>query len=365
MKKIIVVFIASTFLFACKQEQQKNLATLKAERAALDAQIKDLESKETSKKVRKSTDVSVAVISASAFVANIDIQAQVTGEQNVLASPQAPGTVTRIFVKPGQHVSSGQVLATLDASALEQQIESVEATLSFARSAYDRLQKLYAQNIGSEIKLLETKAQYESATRQKNALQAQLNMYKIKAPITGTVDAVTIKVGDVAQPGGGPAQTGIRVVSFDKLKVEANLGENYLGKVKTGNPVLLVLPDINDSISTKLSYVSQAVDNASRTFHVEVSMPHNKLLHPNMSCKMQITNYKNASALVIPISIVQKTADGDLIYIEENNKAKAVMVKLGNLYNGKVEVLEGLKSGDKVIVEGFSELDNGAPVTIK
>lgn len=365
MKKIIVVFIASTFLFACKQEQQKNLATLKAERAALDAKIKDLESKETSKKVRKSTDVSVAVISASAFVANIDIQAQVTGEQNVLASPQAPGTVTRIFVKPGQHVSCGQVLATLDASALEQQIESVEATLSFARSAYDRLQKLYAQNIGSEIKLLETKAQYESASRQKNALQAQLNMYKIKAPITGTVDAVTIKVGDVAQPGGGPAQTGIRVVSFDKLKVEANLGENYLGKVKTGNPVLLVLPDINDSISTKLSYVSQAVDNASRTFHVEVSMPHNKLLHPNMSCKMQITNYKNASALVIPISIVQKTADGDLIYIEENNKAKAVMVKLGNLYNGKVEVLEGLKSGDKVIVEGFSELDNGAPVTIK
>jgi membrane fusion protein (multidrug efflux system) len=196
-------------------------------------------------------------------------------------------------------------------------------------------------------------------------LQAQLNMYKIKSPITGTIDAVTLKVGDVAQPGGGPAQTGIRVVSFDKLKVEANLGENYLGKVKTGNAVLLVLPDINDSIATKLSYVSQAVDNASRTFHVEVSMPQNKLLHPNMSCKMQITNYKNPSAIVIPISIVQKTAEGDLIYIEENKKAKAVFLKLGNLYNGKVEVLSGLKAGDRVIVEGFAELDNGAPVTIK
>jgi biotin carboxyl carrier protein len=116
MKKIIVVFIASGLLFACKQEKQKSLATLKAERAALDEQIKTIEAKETSKKVRKSTDVSVAVISASAFVANIDIQAQVTGEQNVLESPQAPGTVTRIFVKPGQHVSSGQILATLDAS---------------------------------------------------------------------------------------------------------------------------------------------------------------------------------------------------------------------------------------------------------
>jgi RND family efflux transporter MFP subunit len=365
MKKIIVVVIASSLLFACKQEKQKSLSTLKAERAALDEQIKAIEAKETSNKVRKSTDVSIMSITPTAFVANIDIQAQVTGEQNVLASPQAPGTVTKIFVKPGQHVSSGQVLATLDASALEQQIQAVEATLSFARSAYDRLQKLYAQNIGSEIKLLETKAQYESASKQKNALQAQLNMYKIKSPITGTIDAVTLKVGDVAQPGGGPAQTGIRVVSFDKLKVEANLGENYLGKVKTGNAVLLVLPDINDSIATKLSYVSQAVDNASRTFHVEVSMPQNKLLHPNMSCKMQITNYKNPSAIVIPISIVQKTAEGDLIYIEENKKAKAVFLKLGNLYNGKVEVLSGLKAGDRVIVEGFAELDNGAPVTIK
>ena len=150
MKKIIVEVIASSLLFACKQEKQKSLTTLKAERAALDEQIKAIEAKETSSKVRKSTDVSVMSITPTAFVANIDIQAQVTGEQNVLASPQAPGTVTKIFVKPGQHVSSGQVLATLDASALEQQIQAVEATLSFARSAYDRLQKLYAQNIGSD-----------------------------------------------------------------------------------------------------------------------------------------------------------------------------------------------------------------------
>ena len=98
MKKIIVVFIASSLLFACKQEKQKSLATLKAERAALDEQIKTLEAKETSKKVRKSTDVAVMSITPAPFVANIDIQAQVTGEQNVLASPQAPGTVTRIFV---------------------------------------------------------------------------------------------------------------------------------------------------------------------------------------------------------------------------------------------------------------------------
>ena len=268
MKKIIVVVIASSLLFACKQEQQKSLATLKAERAALDEQIKAIEAKETSSKVRKSTDVSVMSITPTAFVANIDIQAQVTGEQNVLASPQAPGTVTKIFVKPGQHVSSGQVLATLDASALEQQIQAVEATLSFARSAYDRLQKLYAQNIGSEIKLLETKAQYESASKQKNALQAQLNMYKIKSPITGTIDAVTLKVGDVAQPGGGPAQTGIRVVSFDKLKVEANLGENYLGKVKTGNAVL-IKPNQIGTVSQTIA----AID-ACKNYHFNIVISH-------------------------------------------------------------------------------------------
>jgi RND family efflux transporter MFP subunit len=213
------------------------------------------------------------------------------------------------------------------------------------------------------VQLLSAKAQYESAQKQKAALVAQRDMYTIKSPISGTVDAINLKVGDVAAPGN--PTTGIRVVNHDQLKAEANLGENYLGKVKTGDPVVLVLPDLNDSIRTKLSYVSQGVDPISRAFQVQVRLGANKKLHPNMSAKMKIANYQSPNALVVPVSVIQKTAEGEMLYIAEGNKAKAVYVRTGRIANGDVEVLAGLKAGDKVIVEGYEELDNGEGVAIK
>jgi len=67
----------------------------------------------------------------------------------------------------------------------------------------------------------------------------------------------------------------------------------------------------------------------------------------------------------VPVSVIQKTAEGEMLYIAEGNKAKAVFVTTGQNSNGMVEVLSGLAAGDKVITEGFEELDNGAPVQVK
>lgn len=170
-----------------------------------------------------------------------------------------------------------------------------------------------------------------------------------------------IKEGDIASPG----QKGIRVVSFDRLKAEASLGENYLGKVQTGDPVTLVFPELGDSIQAKLSYVSKAVDPLSRAFTVEVRLGANKNLHPNMSCRMRIANYQNGTAITVPIRVIQKTAEGDMLYVVENNKAVARIVTTGRTSSGEVEVVSGLNAGDIVVAEGFEELSNGSPVAVK
>jgi RND family efflux transporter MFP subunit len=149
------------------------------------------------------------------------------------------------------------------------------------------------------------------------------------------------------------------------MKAEAKLGENYLGKVKSGDNVILVLPDLQDSIMTKINYVAQSVDPISRSFLVEVKLGNNKRLRPNMSCKMKIANYKNNSVITVPVSVIQKTSEGEVIYVANGNKAKAVMVSTGQNSNGMVEVLSGLEAGEKIIIEGFEELDNGAPISVK
>lgn len=366
MKRSIILLFATIILASCGSEEKKannkaaELDKLKKERAALDEKISKLEADVLKDNPGKATAVAVQEVQPTDFKSYIEVQATVSGDENINATPQAPGVVRAVHVKAGQHVGRGQLLATLDASAVEQQIKAQQAQLTLVKQVYEKQQKLWSQNIGSEMQLLTAKANYESSQKQYEALVAQRNMYTITSPIAGTVDAVGVKVGDMANPG----MSGIRVVSFDKLKVVTTLGENYIGKVNKGDAVKLVFSETGDSVMTKLDYVARSVDPVSRAFNVEVWLGNNRKVAPNMSCKMQIVNYNNDDALVVPVSVVQKTADGEMLYIVDGGKAKSVMVKTGRNSNGMVEILEGIKAGDKVITEGYAEVDNGKPVQI-
>ena len=207
---------------------------------------------------------------------------------------------------------------------------------------------------------MNAKTNYESIQKQYASLKAQRDMYRIVAPISGTVDQVSVKIGQPSQPG----FNGITIVSTGKLKAEAMLGENYIGKVKKGDAVTIVLPSINDSIKTTISYVAQAVSTLSRSFEVQVDLPNSSKYHQNMSCIMKIANYANPSSIVVPVNVIQKTSEGSMIYIADGNKAKAVNVTIGRNSNGLVEILSGLNAGDKVIVAGFEDMENGQLINI-
>lgn len=367
MKRSLIILLTSAILASCGGEEKADkkaageLAKLKKERATLDEKIAKLEAQVMKDNPGKPVAVTVREMQPDEFNSYIEVQATVSGDENINATPQAPGIVRSINVRVGQKVGRGQLLATLDAAAIEQSIKAAEAQLTLAKEVYQRLQKLWAQNIGSEIKLLEAKANYESAQKQYEALIAQRNMYTITAPIAGTVDAVGVKVGDMVQPG---QPSGIRVVSFDKLKVVSTLGENYIGKVSSGDKVKLVFSETGDTIATKLDYVARSVDPVSRAFNVEVWLGSRNNISPNMSCKMQIVNYSSEKALTVPVSAIQKTSEGEMVYVADKGKAKAVTVKTGRNSNGMVEILEGLQPGDKVVVEGYADLDNGKAIEI-
>ncbi len=362
MKKLIYLVIPVLLLAACqgqKQDKAAELVKLKKQRADLDLKIQALEAGVHDS--TKAIPVSVTVLSPVDFRAYVEVQSQISGDDNILATPKAPGTVKSVNVVVGQHVTQGQVLATLDASAVEQQIEAVSPQLNLQKSIYEKQQNLWAQNIGTEVQLMTAKAQYEATQKQIAALQTQRDMYRIVAPISGNVDAVSLKVGDFAAPG----MSGIKVVSGSKLKAEANIGQNYLGKVKEGDKVTLIFPDINDTLQARLTHVSQVVDVISRAFSVQVLLAPSSKLHPNMSCIMRISNYDNPKALVVPVSVIQKTSNGEMLYVADGSTAKSVLVKTGMNSNGRVEILSGLKEGDRVITTGFEEMDNGENIKIQ
>ena len=320
------------------------------------------ETKTDSTSVRKAIPVTVIEVQPAPFTTYIDVQSQITGDENVNATSQMPGTVKHINVQVGQKVRKGQLLASIDAAAIDQAIKAMEPNIILAKTMYEKQQKLWEQQIGTEVQLLQAKAAYESAVAGKSAKIAERNMYRIVSPINGTVDQINLKVGDMASP---QNPNGIRIVDLDKMKAEANLGENYLGKVKKGDEVILVFPDGTDSIVTKISYVGQSVDPESRAFTVQVKLGADQKLRPNMSLRMKIANYTNSSVITVPVSVIQKTGEGEIVYVAEGNKAKAISIVSGQNSNGMVEVRSGLEAGQKVIIEGFEELDNGAPISVK
>lgn len=366
MKKLLLLAAPAIILASCTGKKPANkteeLAQLKKEKADIELKIKALEGQVQEGK-KEATPVSVVAVQPTVFNAFIEVQSQITGDANVVATAKAPGTVQSVLVQPGQNVSEGQVLATLDASTLDRQIETLQPALNLQKTVYEKQQNLWKENIGTEVQLMSAKAQYEATQKQIAALKAQKDLYRIVSPISGVVDAVGIKVGDMAAPGN--TMGGVRIVSYAKLKAEASLGENYLGKVKQGDPVILIFPDAQDSMKTRISYVGRAVDPMSRSFHVEVRLNNSPKLHPNMSCIMKIANYENAKALVIPVSVLQKTSKGTMVYVAAGNVAKLVPITTGRISNGQVEVMSGLNSGDKVVVAGYQDLDEGEAIVVQ
>jgi RND family efflux transporter MFP subunit len=339
---------------------KKQQTEIKAKIDALEAEIAKANPEAANKNAK---DVAVTEIKTENFVSYIEVQGMVDARQNIDVSAKAPGTVTQILVKQGSVVRQGQLLATMDDEIVRKGLTELQTQITFANQLFDKQKALWEQNIGTEVQYLTAKNQKEALEQRMESLKEQQDMMRLRAPISGTVDMVNIKLGQMVAPG----MPAIKVVNLSDMRIVSDLAENYIGQVKAGNPVMVSAG--GGEVPMKIDYVGKVINPINRTFTAEISLKGNQtFFKPNMTTSLKIADYNKANAITIPVNLLQTDGTQQYVLVAEttdNGKTHTAAqrnITTGKSYNGKIVVETGLNPGDKIITVGQGELINGQAI---
>ncbi len=309
--------------------------------------------------------VEIKQIGTEVFSKQLVINGHIEAVKQINIIPEIPGMIQKIHVEEGQKVYAGQVLFSLNTSVMQSQMDELKKRLELATTVFDKQKELWNQNIGSEIQYLQAKNNKESLEESLQTLKFQMGKAVVTAQFSGIIDKINFREGDMAQ---GVVMI---LVSLDKLKVLADISEAYLSGVKEGDTVKITFPAYNESVYSTITRTGNLINPDSRTFVIESRLDNNKGKYkPNLIAEIQLTEYSNENAIVIPSSIVKQDLAGHyFVFIVETNAEglnKAVKREVAFDYasNGNTMISKGLSKDDKVIIKGFDKVSSGTEVVI-
>ena len=365
-------------------DKKADLEKLKTDKSKLDDKITALEKEiaklDTSAVAKQDAKlVAITPVALQDFKHYLDLQGIVDSRSISYITPRGQGLITAIYVKQGDPVHKGQLVAKLDntvamenVNAIRQQTGNLEAQLALAKSVYERQKNLWDQHIGTEVQLLQDKTNVESLENQLktvqanvNAAQATANLSNVYSDVDGVVDEITAHVGESFTPGSGY----IKIVNKSDLKITVTIPENYANKISKGTAVEVRVPDVNKSFNTTISFISQSIGTATRGFAAEAKVPAGMFLRPNEIALVKILDYSAPNTLVINVNTLQNDEEGRFVLVaaKEGDKliARKRKVVIGQTYGDQVEIKQGLQAGDQLITEGYQAIYDGQLITTK
>ena len=384
MKKIIHALCTITLIIACsgdqsettsnlinakdlnglktkKEEKLKILNALKAELNQINAAISDLDPSE------KLPLISIFEVKPENFDHYIEIQANIKTRQNLMLYPEYNGILKKVYVEEGQKVKKGKILAKIDDAGLKNQLDQLQIQTNLSKIIYERTQRLWDKNIGSEMNLLQAKTKYESQLKTIAQLNKQLQRTQILAPFSGTIDEIVANTGANLMPGQTPV---MRIVNLKKMYTEASVPERYIEQIKKGTSAIVKIPMLDREYQTTVRQTGNFINPNNRSFRVETLLPNpDEMIKPNLNCKLKINDYSNPEALMIPLRIIKENARGEkyVFKLKLDGKdqvylTKQVFLQLGKNSMDKIEVLEGIQAGDLLVDEGAIIVENNQRV---
>lgn len=379
MRFTLIGITALLLVASCSSpDASSELAKKKIERDSLRTALDDLSSKlleveewiasNDTAVLKKLPLVTTTLFNFSPYEHYVELHGTVKADQNALLYSAMGGEIKSIKVKQGSKVRKGDRLVSIDAASLQSNIRQMQTQLTLATDVYERQQKLWKeQGIGSEVQYLEAKANKESLEASLASMRAQLRASQIYAPFNGVVDEIFPRVGDMASP----MNPVLRLVALGKSSIEADVAEEYLGVLKEGDPVQVMI-ESGDTLLATVDQIGSFINPGNRTFKINCRVSDGTPLRPNQLTTIRIRDMVKDSAFVLSPRLIMEDSNGDsYIYVlNESGKipaAKKIMVNRIRSSSDKVLIqgTEMLKPGDLIIDQGSRLVVNEQNVRVR
>ena len=311
--------------------------------------------------------VSTINVKNEIFKHYVQLQGDVKSDKIISIYPEFSGILKNIYVKSGENVSQGQVLATIDDGGLKQQLAQLEITYNLAKTTYERQERLWNQKIGSEIQFLQSKSMFNAQSKAIEQLNKQLDKTVIKAPFSGVIDNVIAKQGEVVYPGRSNLML---LVNMEQMFVVSKVPENYINTITKGKEITIEAPMLNMTLKSKIRLVANYINPLNRTYRIEADIPENNYkIKPNLNVKINVNDYTNKNAILVKLNYINMDSNNDQYVYKIINKkgrsyASKTIIQTGKDNGDFVEVLKGLSPNDEVVSEGARKLTNNSIVKI-
>jgi len=313
------------------------------------------------KKGPEAVPVEVAQASRRAIAASYTGTAPLEARAESQVIAKTSGVALSVLAEEGQTVRAGQTLVRLDAARAELQAAQTAAMMRKLESNYARSRQLADQKLISANDNDQLRYDLENARAANKLANLELSYANVKAPISGVIAQRSIKAGNFVQ-----INTPIfRIVDTSRLEAVLNVPERELATLKPGLPVQLRVDAVPGKIfSGTVARIAPVVDSGSGTFRVISTFEGGGMLQPGMFGRLQIDYDNRADALVVPRAALLDDEGDPAVFVVRKNTVARVPVKVGYMDGGWVEIREGLKLGDRVVIAGKTALRDGSVVQV-
>jgi membrane fusion protein, multidrug efflux system len=285
--------------------------------------------------------------------------------ETVEIKSEIDGTIIEIGFDEGQRVEEGSALFRLDDSKLAASLAEAEANFRLSRLNYERNQALFRERLVSQQEYDQSAATFQANEASLQLKRRQLKDTRVVAPFSGVLGARQVSPGQVIPRN----QTLGWLIDLDPVKVEVHVPERFLGQLQPGQRIELSVAAFRGrTFAGDVFFIAPFVDPATRTALIKARIPNPKgELRPGMFASLELTLVTRENAVVIPemaLSHVLENNRARLYTVNDEMTAQLKTVTLGTRLRGRIEIVEGLEPGEKVIVEGYQKVSPGAKVVI-